>query len=491
MKLRIIALTLAVFILTMAAAGCDAAGTSPVSADADGIVTIVSIFPGEPPARMEAVLGAINEKMSADIGVNLALTWQPWGEYYNKIKLDVAAGEPIDFIWMGSADLSELHNSRLIAPIDSLMAQHGSNIYANIDEMFFPSMMIGGQLLGIPSTANAPITMTGHSALYREDLRLKHDLPIPECLETIEAYLQGIADNEPDLSPLMSSSFGWSMLPLHGDEGFLGGTGGSTAVRVNHDMSVDVMPIHEAQAWLGTGAQMREWYLKGFVPSDILNMTPGPNFMNGMGAMMNGSAMSAVERQAEIAANVPGALLGGTKLHGDRLKIMGGNGGNALYLSSTSRNPEAVVKFWDWVWTSQENYDLYCYGILGEDYELTENGRITVLSDYGNFPNWMFNNMNYLRFGVDTTDEFIETIKAWDDGAVISPLFGFSFDPSNVSTELSMFGAVWAAYSASFDSGAGDRDVILPAFIAEATAAGQGAIVEEARRQVEEFLANK
>ena len=48
--------------------------------------------------------------------------------------------------------------------------------------------------------------------------------------------------------------------------------------------------------------------------------------------------------------------------------------GNAV--PSTSTNPEGAVKFLNWLYSSQANYDLFFYGIEGVNYNVPAEGKI-------------------------------------------------------------------------------------------------------------------
>ena len=468
--------------------------TAPVTiGSAEGeIVTLRAIYPGEEPVRYAQTMAAINAKMEKDIGVRLELTFKPWNEYYNLVKMDIGAGEEIDFHWGGSSDLQANYALKVVAPIDEYMEAYGQSIYDNINPDLFNSMRINGLLYGIPSTGNAPISNVYHSMTYREDLRLKYNLPEPNTIENLELYMETILTNE-GIVPLQSKSTAYVIMLEFGIEDFLGGTSGSVLRGINDDGTVYALCVQDSASLMGAMKKVREWYLKGYIPTDILNSDPGASFAIGMGALTNGSALSASEQQARVASNVPGAVLRDQPFHGSGKKYLGGNGGNALYLSPTSKHPEKVIQFWAWVFASQENFDLYCYGIEGEDYVL-ENDRIAILegSDWGSmFPGWMFKNMNYLRFMEGITDDYIDSIKHWDDGAVMSPLANFSFNPSNVETELAQFSAVWGEYTTGLYSGALDLDVIIPEFNDRAKAAGQDKILAEVNAQLEAYFADK
>lgn len=506
MKLRKeMALGLAVLMLGLSLIGCSKSGPAteaPTKATSGNeeqtqapsdtpkeIVTIKSIYPGDAPERLDAVLAALNEKMGKDIGVNLELTFAPWSDYYSKIQMEIAAGSDIDFMWSGSNEMITYRTQKLIVPINDLLDQYGSDIRANIDPVFFDTMTVDGQCMGVPSTANTPICNVYHCIMYREDLRLKYDLPKLDTIENLELYLQTIKENE-DMYPILSKSIAYSIMPLFGEEFFMGGTASAAAGRFEKDGSLTIMPIQEAPAFLESAKKVHEWYEKGYIPTDIMNMDVQPMFMQGMGAMMNGSALMASERQAEISMNVPGAVLA-DQPYMSGTKYLGGNGGNAMYVASSSKHPEEVMKFFNWIHASQENYDLYCYGVEDEDYTL-ENDRITILSDYpALFPSWMFKNLNFLRFNNAISDDYIETIKHWDDGAVPSPLLGFTFNGKPVEAEVGAYWAHWSAYGNTLQSGTVDVDAMLPEFTEKGEAAGQKEIIAELQGQLDEYFANK
>ncbi len=204
--------------------------------------------------------------------------------------------------------------------------------------------------------------------------------------------------------------------------------------------------------------------------------------------------MTASENQGTISQTVPGAVLGEAMLEvpgATKYLAADANGGNATYVTSVTKHPDEVVKFWGWILTSQVNYDLYCYGIKGKQYDL-DNGRIRYLNtDYSTFPNWMFKNLAFLRFPAGMTDAYIQSIKDWDKGSVPSPLTGYVFGPKAVSAELAAFAAVWGQYSNALGAGTLDLDANVPEIVAKFKAAGQEKIVAEAQRQIDAFLAGK
>jgi putative aldouronate transport system substrate-binding protein len=188
---------------------------------------------------------------------------------------------------------------------------------------------------------------------------------------------------------------------------------------------------------------------------------------------------------------VPGATLSCLPVAGSGAKYIKGNGGNALCLSSGSQYPERVVQFWDWVFADQANYDLICYGVEGKNYSLSGN-RISFPGDsYKDSTALIFANANFMRFAPGTSDNTIEQIRQWNDGAEISPLTGFTFDGKNVQAELEKAKAVYAAYGKLLFTGSSDADALLAEFADRMKAAGQDTIVAEAQAQADAYLASK
>jgi putative aldouronate transport system substrate-binding protein len=468
-----------------------ATGTGEKAAStAKEVATVATIYPGNEPVGLNPVLTEINKKMGSDIGVNLKLTWAPWDQYQSKIELAVSAGEQIDWIWLGSSDMQTLASKKLIVPIDDMLAKYGSLLYKTIDKSMFDTMKLDGKVMGFPAAGNMPKRDVFQVLLYRDDLRLKYKLPPLTSIENVEKFFDTVKANEPGMTPLASKSTAYRIMKAFGEGGFLGGTNGAAGYELVGGKAAKVYPIQDLPAWKGAVAKAREWYLKGYLPKDILNIDDETALLKaGTAAAVSGSAMTAAENQGTVSQVLPGAVLAEAVVElPTRVKYVSGNGGNAFYLSAVSKQPDAVLKFWAWPISSQANYDLYCFGILGKNYQI-DNGRIKYLnSDYTDFPSWMFKNIVWYRYPVGLTDSYIQTIKDWDKGSVPDPMASFIFDPKDVSAELAAFSAVWGQYTNALSTGTLDN---LADVNAKFKAAGQDKIVAAAQKQLDAYFAGK
>ena len=126
---------------------------------------------------------------------------------------------------------------------------------------------------------------------------------------------------------------------------------------------------------------------------------------------------------------------------------------NYMVVPYYSENIDRTMKFLDWIFASQENNDLFHYGIEGEDYELNEDGTITILSpdNMYSFPGYelCWNPMYY--HPNSSLGEYLEYDQWSRDQANFQahPLLGFIFNP-NETTELSTSLAAYKALQENY-----------------------------------------
>jgi putative aldouronate transport system substrate-binding protein len=168
-------------------------------------------------------------------------------------------------------------------------------------------------------------------------------------------------------------------------------------------------------------------------------------------------------------------------------------GQNMNAVSSTSEDPETAFKFFNWLYASQENFDLFHYGVEGTHYTLDENGRIDqVLNESGtaiyNMETWQTGYVPYIRYTKDTTENYIDYYTYKSDNYVVSPIAGFIFDASNVQSELTNLQTELIASIYPIKVGMVSYDENIDNAIAKLKAAGLDTYLEEYRKQFAEYL---
>ncbi len=453
------------------------------------VLTVSTLLPGEEPKGLAAVLDVLNGRLAADIFGKLEIAWAPQKEYAAAISAAVTAGS-VDFAWISSSELASYAEKQLILPLDELVAAYGQPILDNTPAQVMDTMKIGGKLMGIPGAGNMPMSNTANVLVVRDDLRQKYGLGKLETLPALEEYFKAVAESDPGIYPVLAGNATFAIMKAFGEEDVLPGTNQSVACLIGEDGAVTCMNLQDAAGFKGAAARVRTWFTAGWMPKAMLSVKdPAAAFKSGTAASLGSKAMAAESLAGAVAEKAPGAVLTEAPIFG-KTKYLSGNGGNAICLAKSSKNPETAVAFWGWVLTSQENYDLFRYGIEHVNYEIA-NDRIVPLNDsYSTFPA-LFENMNFHRFPAGVSDEYIQTVKEWNNGALTDPLMGFVFDGTKVKNELAKVKAVYALYGPALQTGAVDTETLLKEFAAKMKAAGQDKIVAEAQAQVDAFLAAK
>ena len=127
----------------------------------------------------------------------------------------------------------------------------------------------------------------------------------------------------------------------------------------------------------------KEWYDRGFINPDILTLTSDQ--VSNQRELGNWFVDDGTPGSITLMAqNVPGLEPDDIVWYNyigdaDPIRPYGTKNLNAVPLAS--EHPEAAVKFFNWLYASQENYDLFCYGTEGVDYELGEDHTYTTILD--------------------------------------------------------------------------------------------------------------
>lgn len=144
----------------------------------------------------------------------------------------------------------------------------------------------------------------------------------------------------------------------------------------------------------------------------------------------------------------------------------------------------------EWVYSSQENYDLMVYGVEGLTWSDEGEGLYTkLIPDFEFNADWMIGNMEYERYEVGTYEKFIEIMGVEKPDAENSVVLNFTFDPTNVSTEYANCLAEVEAVIYPIKLGIISYEEGYENALAKLKAAGIDAVVAEYQSQLDAYLA--
>lgn len=149
---------------------------------------------------------------------------------------------------------------------------------------------------------------------------------------------------------------------------------------------------------------------------------------------------------------------------------------------SVSRNtayPELAVEFLNLMYTDPELYTICRYGEEGRDYVI-KNGKYYMNETERD---------NYWTSG--WVWPYKEKKKERAEDTIISPAYGFWFDPSDIQIEMDLCKVVEEKYRDSLLAGEVDPDLAIPVMVRELEEAGVDRIIEEKTKQFQKFLKEK
>ena len=157
-------------------------------------VTLVFYLPGDPPQDEAVIEEALNEKLVEKFNTSIDFQFTTWTDYTTKYNNTLTTGGA-DMAYIASwLNYQTLSNAGAFLELDDLLNNYAPDLRALAGESMLDQCRVSGELYAIPALWPEYVS-TGIS--YREDLRVKYDLPVPDSVEDAEAYFQGIRDNDP------------------------------------------------------------------------------------------------------------------------------------------------------------------------------------------------------------------------------------------------------------------------------------------------------
>jgi len=165
--------------------------------------------------------------------------------------------------------------------------------------------------------------------------------------------------------------------------------------------------------------------------------------------------------------------------------------GAMMAISKTSKNPERALMFLNLLNTDPKVMTYVNYGVEGFTYTTNNDGTISFIPENRqNYSPWT-NGVGNVRILPPTKEQgpdFWTRFAAYYNSAETLPYGGFIFDSSKCETEAAAIANVYAQYAFNLMSGAVDPDAVLPEFLQKLESAGINTLVNEANRQLAEYL---
>jgi putative aldouronate transport system substrate-binding protein len=488
-----------VLVLMLAATALSARGSRQIGSSPE--TTIKYLMPGDEPARYNEIITLVNQKLSAEKGIRIEVVYIPWDVWQQRVNLMLTTGDDFDVyhIMQDQIAMSAYQAMGGLTDITDLLDQHGPNIKRVISSGAWDAMRINGSIYGIPAQWAELSNDDGFS--IRKDVLDKFGYGVPRSVEELINTARGIADRWDGSGKLY--------VPVWGFTDFAKNPFARTystwpfivkdyIALVRQDGTVDSWI--ESDEFKKNAAYMRQLYQAGLIHPDVLtlNSDQGNNiYRSGNWFFTLGGIDSYIDDvRLNNNPNIKPEDYILVKMNPEKPDIYPVVVKNLNGISSTSRKPDAAVKFFDWLYTSQENYNFFMYGREGQEYTLTADRLKVAAVDENNQAlygqaDWMLGNVNYMIPGSNALPMEVQYLYSFNPKAVVSPASDFFFNGSSVEAEWANIQTEFRASIVPIYAGILSYDEAFPSAIQRMKAAGLDRVLAEYRRQLAAHMASK
>lgn len=480
---RRICAALACVVLCGGLAGCNAWGETDSKTEPEPVTLKIRLF--NEVSNTDGVLEQFYKKTKDTLGVKLDIVSYDRGEYRQKVALMLSSKEQVDLMfnapWM---NLGECIAEGGYAELDSYF---NNDDYPGLKRAFSQEYLdanrFDGKIYGVPLMTNIYDTP---GIAYRKDLLEKYGLGFDTItsLDQLQQFYDAVLEHEDGgIIPLSVGRRGFYM--LFNDE---------LALRKNY--------IYDVSGWSGTtfpikvvispdGKQVKDVLVMGdsserfarlegsfqedFWKIPCLRYAEWNKYLE-KNSMMRQDANALFE--AGQAASFETPLGEGTtkyeqalqqndpegqvefftyfeEFQGDLSKLnipWNLRANNFLCVPKESKNIEKTMCFLDWLFASQENNDLFDYGVKGVDWIDQGDNTYSILASnpkpYTMPAYALCKNPNYQRIQADLSEQEKQLLEITMDekNFVESPLSGFILDQSRISMECLQLEELYADY---------------------------------------------
>jgi len=484
-------------------------------ADDDPVKIVVkTMCLGPVPSGVAEVEAAINEISIPAINVEIEFQVTSVSEYGQQIGLMMSSGEQLDLVLAypaAPANLSSMYSMGQVMDLTDLLDEYGQGILAElagVNESFIDGTSFDGSPYGVTCLYNKVSTQY---LLFRGDILDKYEIDINE-IETysdLEAVYDIILENEPTMIPIVGMMQGTGVITFRYHETLdsiftdstkyfdaFGSAGDTGYGIVLYDDPYTVVDPRKTEAYLENLNQVYDWYQKGYVYKDAAISVDMPETLASSGNvfsfyMGSETGVEAV-KSAQIGYPIRALALDQGTIKPSMLNAF------VWCISSTSKLPEAAMKFMNLMYTSDEINNLMAWGIEGRDYVVVD-GIATypegVTSQTVAYHTADFLVPNQYRVvpweGIGSSAELREQVLEENLNAIASPLLGFIYDQSNVTNEAAAVANVIAEHSPALVSGVVSAEEGLQAYLDDLEDAGIDIILADMQAQLDAFWASK
>lgn len=488
-KIKLLSLLMALAMVASMFVACDGGSKEGNGGkDSNEPVELVWWHWGNAPTAGDDAIAALNEKSKEDIGVTIKFIWATQDDSKLKTALSTGSTDDIAFTCSWFANYLSTAQKGQLADITELVKAE-TELYNFVPDWGWDAVTVDGKIYAVPTMKDSAAEQFWlvnkeyviDEAGAEEEFKAtgKAVSSVTPLLRKLKAYADAGHPYPNDLT----APFNYNKAGLNGYE-----TGWDVVQADTHigdkidEEGVKIVSIYEDPDMVADYKELATWYKEGLVNKDCAQTDTEPqNIIVSTAQGWEGAELSSwgVGKNYTVAIN---------KKYGPvatRSTVLGSCNG----VFANSKNKEAAVKYLAYINTNKEYRDMLAYGKPDVNFKYKDDGTVEILNnDYqpGSFAQaatWIMTPAS------PAPATMYDDIKAMATGAESSELIGFALDQSNIENEIAAVSAVKDQYANGLQCGTyEDVDATLAQMLKEMRQAGYDTIIEEANKQVNEYL---
>ena len=502
---KLIALVLCLMMLLVVFTACNGNGTesgtqsgtaSTASTDSavesDAIESIVVVRYGSKTTNQDVanVTKAINEYIGPEYNLNIEQIYLD--DYASTLQLQVSSQMEYDTFWLDGAKVPTFLKSNSLYDFSDKLAEH-EDLYNSMPEKIWQTITWSdGAIYSIPTykeSAAGSEFVIATSTLEEAGLSAE-DLPEKASFAEMEPYVEAVS-KVVDWAYIPSFTQASSYAREHALQEDLGQINEFLAVDLEEFKTIKLAP--EFDAYVDQHNLLKTWIDKGYVQPDCL--------IEGTAVAFNKETIAAKQagwgyyptvpnssEQAEASYGTPVTLV----THVDPQMSNNTPLGSAYAIASYTEKIDAVLSYFDALYTDKEFADLTCYGIEGTHYTRNADGAVIKTKDSG-FDNgaWCCVNVMCVSITEGESANKAELYQKYNEEAAVSKIAGFRFDTTGLDAEMAALSDVYNTYDKALLYGVETSEITIENYIKALNDAGAQKVVEACQKQFDEWLASK
>lgn len=480
--------------------GSSQAGADQSGDNATGEVTqIVMAFPtaGVEPADLGKIQDRVNEITREKIGVEVTFKPVSLFDAVSQIPMWIGGGERLDLMFSAFTGMSSLISQNMVEPMEDYLNQYAPTIKALADAdmpVYDPNNT--GHIYGV-APMGYQVGTNGGFIISVEDLEaagLSYENNQQITLDDLDQIFEKIKAVKPDVYPcgVLGNVQRASMTFINDP---LGATTNSGVI-LGLD-STEVVDYYETEEYQNYLKHVRSWYQSGYIMQDAATTDYSLNelIMNGTISGYFNSVDEGLRMQLENSTSKSYINL---KLIDNFTPSVGGNG---FYwaLPVTTSEPEAAVKFLNFLYEDKDVLNTILWGIEGVHWQFSDeakgiinyaDGLTSTTTPYA----YGYGFFGDLRLSYAMGSKVPDEITLANEKTALSRKtkgFGFTYDATAMTNQIIAIDAIVAEYVSALETGSADFDTVYPEFIKKLKTNGIDDIIADKQAQFDAWLAQQ